>query len=123
MQPGRTLLFVYNIDSGVLARIKDYAARESEPGKDGCRLFDLTNSPVGMKKTWKRVIQELGIHARFMNRNEFPLMPGSPAVQFPAVFLQDGEALLTLIRAEEINRCQNLEELIGLVGQRTTAIR
>ncbi len=118
MQPVRTLVFVYNLDSGVLPKIKDYAATAPAPEPDGCRLFTLTNSPIGMKKEWKRFVKDLGMPARFLPRNEFVREFGQVLSGFPAVLVHDGTELALLISRDEINRCQDLDELIRLVRQR-----
>jgi len=119
----RTLIFIFNSDSGVLPKIKDYASRAAAPGGDGCSLYSLTYSPIGMKKEWKRFIRDLGIPARFLNRNEFSSEFGPRALKFPVVLLQAGSELRLFISTEEINRCAGLGDLIDLVQQRVTQIR
>ena len=118
MQPAKTLVFIYNIDSGVLAKIKDYAGLESSPATDFCRLYTLTNSPIGIKKEWKRFIKELGIPGWFLNRNEFSTEFGTGLTTFPAIFLQVGENMSLVVGSDEINQCQVLEDLISLVRPR-----
>lgn len=121
MTYGKTLLFVYNADSGVLPGMKDYSSKTgASPGKDLCNLTALTHSPIGMKKDWKRFVKELGIPARFLNRNEFFYEVGTGITTFPSILVQAGKDLLVVVSTDEINRCQSLEDLICLIQPRCT---
>jgi hypothetical protein len=124
MLPGRSLVFVYNADSGILPRMKDMSSRGGAvPGKDACSLLAVTFSPIGMKKEWKRFVHDLGIPVRFMSRDEFSSQFRALTATFPAAFLQTGNDLTLFISTDEINRCAQLEDLISLVQQRLTQIR
>src|SRR5271157_408752 len=114
MPSGRALVFVYNLDSGVLPKIKDYSAPGSVPVTESCNLYILTNSPIGMKKEWKRFIKDLDIPARFLSRNEFSSEFGTGLTTFPAILVQAGKDLFRVISSEEINTCRTLEDLINL---------
>jgi hypothetical protein len=123
MSYGKTLLFVYNAESGVLPAIKDYASNGgTASAKNVCNLTAITNSPIGMKKDWKRFVRDLGIPARFLNRNEFVSEIGAGLITFPAILVQTGKDLLMVASSEEINRCQCLEDLISLVQIRAREI-
>jgi hypothetical protein len=123
MQPGQSLVFVYNVDSGILPRMKDMSSRGTAHGNDGCNLYAVTFSPIGMKKEWKRFIQDLGTPVRFLSRNEFSSEFRTITATFPAIFLQTKNDLILFISTDEINRCAQLEDLISLVQQRLTQIR
>jgi len=118
MQSGLILLFVYNIDRGNLSAMTDYHKSTLSGKTSRCNLYTLIFSPVGMKKGWKRFIGDVGIHSRFLYRDEFSLetVAGIPA--FPAVYLQSGKSFQELITADEINRMDSTDSLIGLVTQR-----
>ncbi|MFA6332660.1 MAG: hypothetical protein WCX22_06910 [Methanoregula sp.] len=119
MSYGKTLIFVYNADGGVLPGMKDYSSKTGgSHGKDSCNLTAITYSPIGMKKDWKRFVKDLGIPARFLNRNEFFSELGTGITTFPAILVQAGKDLLLVASSDEINRCQNLEDLISLVQPR-----
>ena len=116
MSFGKTLLFVYNAEGGVLPGMMNFPTKNGNIlGKDVCNLSAITYSPVGMKKDWKRFVHDLGIPARFLNRNEFLAETGARLVTFPAILVQTGKDLLMLASSDEINRCRSLEDLIGLV--------
>ena len=123
MSYGKTLLFVYNADGGVLPGMKDYSSKTgASHGKDSCNLTAITYSPIGMKKDWKRFIRELGVPARFMNRNEFSSEVGTGLTTFPTILVQVGKDILQVASTDEINRCQCLEDLMSLVQQRIAGI-
>jgi len=123
MPQGRALVCVYNLDSGVLPNVKDYANPASAPLTGNCNLYILTNSPIGMKKEWKRFIKDLGIPVRFLSRNEFLSEFGNDLTAFPAILVQAGKDLSRVISTEEINQCRALEDLISLVRQRFADVR
>jgi hypothetical protein len=123
MSYGKTLLFVYNANSGILPGMKDYTSKAgASQGKDSCNLTAITHSPIGMKKDWKRFVKEFGIPARFLNRNEFVSEVGSGLITFPAILLNTGNDLLMVASSEEINMCRSLEDLIYLVQSRCANI-
>jgi hypothetical protein len=123
MLPGRSLLFVYNAESGILPKLKDQFSRVAADKKGGCNLVAVTFSPVGMKKEWKRFVHDLGIPVGFMSRDEFSSRFRTTTASFPAAFLQTGNDLVLIISTDEINLCAHLEDLISLVQQRLTQIR
>jgi len=123
MSNGKTLLFIYNADSGVLPGLKEYSSKSTmSHARDFCNLIAIPRSPIGMKKDWKRFVRELGIPARFMNRNEFVSEVGAGLITFPAILVKIGKDLLVVASSEEINRCGCLEDLISLVRQRSLEI-
>lgn len=122
MQPGRSLVFVYNVDSETLPKTNDHM-RMAMPGKETCGLLALTFSPIGMKKEWRRFAHALDIPARFLSRDEFLAEFRTSTTPFPAVFLPSGNDLFVFISADEINQCARLEDLVTLVQQRLTQIR
>ena len=121
MQPGRSLLFVYNVDSETLPKTNDHM-RMAGSGKETCGLLALTFSPIGMKKEWRRFVHALDVPARFMSRDEFVGEFRNSTTPFPAVFLQTGPDLFVLISSDEISQCARLEDLTNLVQQRLTQI-
>ena len=123
MPMGKTLVFVYNTSSEVLPKIKDYGRKNAVPETDRCNLYEITHTPVGMKKSWKRFITELGIPVRLLNANEFSSEFGAGILTFPGALIQSGKDLSLFIRTDEINRCAGIEDLISLVQQRYAEFR
>ncbi|NMB78038.1 MAG: hypothetical protein GYA23_02955 [Methanomicrobiales archaeon] len=112
-----TLLFVYNLDSGVLESLHDYSTGRST-GKTACPLSAITHSPVGMKKEWKRFIKDLGITSRCLDRDQFSREFGSRSIAYPAVLVKRGTELSVLISADAVRQCQELGDLITLLKER-----
>jgi hypothetical protein len=118
MESGMILLFVYDIDRGHLSGMSDYRHSMISAKTPRCNLFALISSPVGVKKTWKRFINELGFPSMFLHRDEFFQMCGTQKLTVPAVYIQSGKSFHELINADEINRIGSTDVLIGLVTQR-----
>jgi hypothetical protein len=118
MQSGIILLFVYNIDRGNLSAMTNYHQGPSTAKAPRCNLFALIFSPVGMKKAWKRFINDLGFPSRFLYRDEFQQVSGEEKSPLPAIYIQSGQTFHMLIDAEEINRISSTDVLIGLMTQR-----
>jgi hypothetical protein len=115
-----TLLFVCNSDSGVLPKIKNYSSNNVVSGADNCNLSTLIHSPVGIKKEWKRFIKDQKIPSRILDRNEFRAEFGQGITTFPVVLIGTGTSLAVLISTDELNRCRELEDLIGLLQHRVS---
>jgi hypothetical protein len=118
MQSGMVLLFVYDIDRGNLSGMSDYRHGMTSSKTPRCHLFTLISSPVGVKKAWKRFINDLGFPSRFLHRDEFFQMCGTQKLSVPAVYIQSGNTFHELINADEINRLDSTDVLIGLVTQK-----
>ena len=118
MQSGMVLLFVYNIDRGNLSGMSDYHHSISLVKTPRCNLFTLISSPVGMKKAWKRFINDLGFPSRFLYRDEFFQLCGTQELSVPAVYIQSGKSFHELINTDEIHRIDSTDVLIGLVTKR-----
>jgi hypothetical protein len=118
MQSGMVLLFVYNIERGNLSGMTDYRQSLTPAKTHRCNLFSLIFTPVGMKKTWKRFINDLGFPSRFLFRDEFQQESGEQKPSLPAVYIHAGKSYHELITSDEINRIGSTDILIGLVTQR-----
>lgn len=118
MRSGRFLVFVFHCDRGNLSAIKDYSHKQSDEKVPVCNLLSLISSPVGIKKGWKRYIQELRIPVQFLHQDEYEEEYGELLTQLPAVFLHTDKARSLLISADELNRMQDVEDLMILVTQK-----
>jgi len=123
MPDSKTLLFVHNLDSGVLQSLHDYSSGKPVSSKgDACILSIMTHSPVGMKKEWKRFLKDLPIPTRTLDRDQFVAEFGHRTVTFPVVLLKRGMELGVFISTEELNRCRDLSDLIHLVQERLPTV-
>jgi hypothetical protein len=118
MQPSLVLLFVYSIDRGSLSAVTDYHHSSGSARTQRCPLYSLIITPVGMKKGWKRFLNDLAIPSRFLYRDEFQQEFRVQDPPVPAVYIQAGKSISQLITAEEINRITLTDQLADLVKQR-----
>jgi hypothetical protein len=118
MQSGRLLIFVFNCDRGNLSSIKDYSQKRTDDKAPECNLHSLISSPVGIKKGWKRYIQELKIPARFLYQDEYEEEFGELLTPLPAVFLHFQKTRSLFISADELSGVTTLDDLIELVGRK-----
>lgn len=120
MQSGRSLIFVYNADSETLPRANGFMSRPTGALTDPCKLLDLTFSPIGMKKEWKRFISNLKLPVRFLARDEFKseFRNYVAVATFPMAFLLVGKDLFVLTTTEEIQQCGDVADLVSIVEKR-----
>ena len=121
MWSGQHLIFVFNFERGNLSAIKDYSQKITADRVPLCNLFDLISSPVGIKKSWKRFIQELGVPARFLHHDEYEEEFGALLTPLPAVFLHSQKTRSLFISADELSRIRSVEDLMMLVTQKLRA--
>lgn len=122
MPDSKTLLFVHNLDSGVLESLHDYStSKGAASAADACILSKITHSPLGIKKEWKRFLKGLTIPARSLDRDEF-LREFNSHFTFPVVLLKKGAELSILLSTEELRQCQALEDLITLLEERLPGV-
>lgn len=110
----KTLLFVYNADSGVLNSIKDGIIKITDPEGYECRLCALTYGVATMKGEWRKFVKSLPVETRFLHRDEFKEKYGDE-VELPATFIEENSELSLLISSEEYNELTTLRGLQSLV--------
>jgi hypothetical protein len=118
MRSGRLLIFVFKCDRGNLSAIKDYSQTLSADKAPECNLLALISTPVGIKKGWKRYIQELGIPARFLYHDEYEEEFGALLTPLPAVFLHIEKTRILFISADELSGVRTTDDLIALVNHK-----
>jgi hypothetical protein len=123
MRSGRNLIFVFNCDRGNLSAIRDYSQKPADGRAPGCHLLDLISSPVGIKKAWKRYIQELAIPCRFLHHDEYEEEFGALLTPLPAVFLYSYKTMSLFISADELRRILTVEELTDCIDQKLGAMQ
>jgi hypothetical protein len=68
-----------------------------------------------MKTDWKKFVENLGIKAKFLHRDEFQKISKLEGLKLPAVYVKRGSGFVQLISHLEINKCKTLKELKDLV--------
>jgi hypothetical protein len=118
MRSGRLLIFVFSCSRGNLSAMKDYSQKQGGDTQAGCHLLALISSPVGIKKSWKRFIQDLGLPARFLHRDEYEEEFGELLIPLPAVFFHNDTTRSLFIAADELTREPAVEDLMDLIREK-----
>jgi len=74
-----------------------------------------------MLKNWRKYLAGVKADKAFLHRSEFQKKYPECIEALPAIFTENGDDIQILVSAEEINTCENLEELISLVEERVGA--
>ena len=111
----KKLIFVYNADSGVVNIVKDFWHKLLRPSTYQCNLCTQTFSAFGMKKDWKKFINNLDIEAEFLHKDEFVEKYGVSDAEFPSAYLKNGTAFDLLINQDEMNKIKSLDDMEALV--------
>jgi len=118
----RSVLFVYNADTGLFSVVTDYAHKILSPKTYPCNLCALTYGNMGMNKKWKEFIARLNVPIEFLHRDEFVKHHHLSDAQLPAAFVKKGESIAMLITSGEINECTSVDALIALVTEKVETI-
>ena len=113
------VLFVYNADSGLFAKLKDYVHKIVAPQTYPCSLCQITYGNLGMKRGWRRFAQDLPLTAVSLHRDELTGRYATLlAESLPAVFLEEGGEISSLVTAEELDETPDLPALRAMVSAR-----
>ena len=118
----KSLLFVYNADTGLFSVVTDYAHKILSPKTYPCNLCALTYGNMGMNKKWKEFIAGLRVPIEFLHRDEFVKFHTVSDTQLPAAFVKKGASITMLITSGEINECTSVDALIALVTEKVETI-
>ena len=101
----KTLLLVYDGDSGLRARLLD--AVKKAVGREECALCAITYSPVGKRGAWAACEARLGIPVREVHRDELPADWNVGRDCLPCILVQTREETPSLLLTrEEIQACR-----------------
>ena len=118
----KSLLFVYNADSGFLNAIRDGVEKITDPEGYGCRLCGLTYGVATMKGGWRRFLNGLPIESKFLHRDEYRKIHGE-GTPLPATFIEEDGKLTLIISSSEYNELTTLKGLESLVKTRLSGQR
>jgi hypothetical protein len=114
----RTLIFVYNADSGLFNTLTDIAHKTFAPETYSCNLCAITYGTFGMRAEWKQFLESLACELKFLHRNELAEQYGIDDTVLPAIFSTQTETPELWITAPEINACGSIDELKQLIVAR-----
>ena len=107
-----TLLFVYNADSSIFARVSDAIKKVASPSKYECNLCMITYGALSMKDEWKAFLETLPFEKEFLHRDEFQKEhPEFKNTRLPAIYISQCTVIDILVSAEEIN---TQKDIVGL---------
>ncbi len=111
----KSLVFVYNANSGMFNSFADIAHKAFSPGTYKCSLCKITHDLFHEKNEWKDFIGGLGVGCELLHIDEFKQKHGNEMQTFPALFrIENGGPVLVADDAE-IDSCAGLEDLKQLV--------
>ena len=119
---GKSILFVYNADSGMFNTLTDIAHKIFSPQSYSCNLCAITYGNFTIRTEWKEFLESLKMGLEFLHRDEFAEKYGQSEQALPAVFLKNGEELELWITADEINRCSSVDDLKRLISARMATV-
>ena len=118
MSDKKKVLFVYNANSGLANTVKDFWKKILRPSSYECNLCMQTFSVFGMKKDWKKFVQNLEIETEFLHKNEFEEQFAIKDAKYPSAYIQNDGNLALFITQEEMNNVKSLEEMETLVSDK-----
>jgi hypothetical protein len=80
----------------------------------------LTFDNFGMRRPWRRFVEELGYEVEFLHRDELAEEHDIADVSLPAAFILHKGALSLWIKSETMDSLHSLDELQLLVTQKLT---
>jgi hypothetical protein len=113
----KTLLFVYNADSGFLNAIKDGLEKITDSEGYGCKLCSLTYGVATMKGSWRKFIGTLPLESMFLHRDEYSKKYRDDT-PLPATFIEEDGILTLIISSEEYGELSTLKGLETLLKTR-----
>lgn len=112
------LVFVYNADSGLFNTLTDIAHKLFSPKTYECQLCAITHSAFKERDEWKYYIENLGVSAEFLHRDEFVSKYKFPDTTFPAIF-QETEGSLTLcVSVSDLSSSHSIADLKKLIAEK-----
>ncbi len=117
----KTIIFVYNADSGKANAFLDSLHKIASPNSYNCSLCKLTHGAFSEKREWKQFRQNLNFETVFLHRDEFRKQYASKfghKFEYPVILLAGETGLELLVSSEELNHFRNLKELIATLEKR-----
>lgn len=114
----KKLIFVYNADSSLLAKISDGITKILAPNKYQCNLCMVTYGALSMKEEWRLFLETLPLEKEFLHKDEFkkkyPELSNEP---LPAIFEYKDNVVSVIIPATKINNIKSIDELKILLSK------
>ena len=113
----KELIFIYNAKSGFINELVDFAHKIISPETYDCNLCAITYGSFRMEKRWTDYIQSLPINSVFTYQDKL-YDNKLKNVKLPSIFLRNGTELKELISSVEINKLNELQQLIKILDKK-----
>ena len=113
----KELIFVYNAESDIGSLVKDTVHKVIRPSTFPCNLAAVTYGPLGMKKSWKKTVENLPISARFLYKDEFKDNFDIEDAEFPCAYLNEDGEMKLFMNQGLMNSVDTVEELKNVLYQ------
>ena len=108
----KSLIFVYNGDSGIVNSLMHLMHKAISPETYECQLCSIIYDGISQSKEWKAFIQHQNIKAEYFHRDTFVKSYGEIVDRYPVVLLKDNDSSLkVVIDAKKFSSIQNMEQL------------
>lgn len=118
MSGRRSLLFVYNADSGMFNTLADIGHKLFSPQTYECALCALTHGYFRERTQWRDFVASLDCDCRFLHRDQFAALYPQESTPLPAVFTLNGGLPTCCADADSIAACTDLPALQQLLRER-----
>lgn len=109
------LVFVYNAEAGLLNGVLDSLHKIMSPSTYGCDLCAITYGLTAMNGDWRAWLERLDMPTQFFHRTDFRHAWPDVDVCLPAILLEQGQRLTTLVSTEEFADIGDVDRLIALI--------
>ena len=109
----KSLVFVYNSNSGPISGLLDIGHKILSPETYQCSLCDLTHDAFAEKEGWREFRKNIGVPMEFLHKDEFEKKYDRTAI-YPVIFRKKDD-LDVIMSKEDIDKLKNLDELIAAV--------
>ena len=112
----KTLIFVYNANSGGWSALADWVHKTLRPSTYPCELCEMTYGILGMRRVWAEFIRQGGFEALFTYKDlvsqDYPELPTGA---LPAIYLKDAQQVREVVSSKDFSRLGSVESLIKLL--------
>jgi hypothetical protein len=113
----KELIFIYNAKSDLGSLVKDTVHKVIRPSTFPCNLAAVTFGPLGMKSSWKKLVENFPVPTRFLYKDEFKEKFEKPDVEFPCAYLKENGDLRQFMSSNLFSGVDSVEELKNVVYQ------
>ncbi|WP_299387925.1 GTPase [uncultured Lacinutrix sp.] len=116
----KTLLFIYNANSGITNTALDIAHKVFSPKTYNCDLCAITFNTFSENKAWKAFRTNSNIIMEFFHIKEFTKAYPDTKYEYPIILYKTRDELSVLISAKQIKNIVSTDALINEIKKLTT---